>query len=344
MCTGPYELKKWTPGSGIVLTANPHYWDASHAAHIRQISFSFNTNSTSLAESLSSGQLDGAYEVPAQVLPHLAKSSSGKLLYGPAPLYLQLYPARAAGPMSNVSLRKALFTSIDRSGLAKVVYNGAAQPNYTFLNSTTWDPQAAAQYAAAYKPYAAAGAKWGTSQALARARKLVKASGYHGQPIVLATLAGDATLSETAQLIQQEGQQIGLKIRIDALPAIQYSNATVYAKDRQGLDLLLVVGFNIADDPLEPLGFELVPGSPYNYGGYDNPAVTKLLTQARGVYDPGKRAQLVLRAQSIYEKDWPAATLLNIDEISYLNKRLSGMVTSFAYMSIPSLAAIGAAG
>ncbi len=231
------------------------------------------------------------------------------------------------------------------AGLAKVVYNGAAVPNYTFLNATTWgNPQQQALYAAAYKPYQVAGATWGSSSAIAKAKQLVKQSGYHGQPIVIGTLAGDATLSETAQLIQQQGQQIGLTMKIDALQPIQYSNATVEAKARHGLDLLLVVGFNIANDPLEPLGFELLPGSPYNYGGYNNPQVTMLLNQARSQLNPTKSAQLVIQAQSIYEKAWPAATLLNIAEISYLSNRLSGAVTSFPYLLTPSLASIGAAG
>jgi peptide/nickel transport system substrate-binding protein len=345
MCTGPYELKKWTPGSSIVMTANPHYWDPSRTAHIKQITFTFDTNSTTLAESLLSGQVSGAYEVPAETIPRLSKSSSGKLLYGAAPLYLQLYPARATGPMADQDLREALFTSIDRAALAKVVYNGAAVPNYTFLNATTWgDPAQRALYATAYKPYAAVGATWGDAASLAKAKQLVKQSGYHDQAIVIGTLAGDATLSETAQLLQQEGEQIGLNMKIDTLQPIQYSNATTEAKARQGLDLLLVVGFNIANDPLEPLDFELLPGSPYNYGGYDNAQVTKLLNEASLQDDPTKSAALVIQAQSIYEKAWPAATLLNLDEISYLSRTLSGAVTSFPYLLTPSLASIGAAG
>src|SRR5262249_29354857 len=30
MCTGPYELKQWSPGNQIVLQANPHYWDPAY--------------------------------------------------------------------------------------------------------------------------------------------------------------------------------------------------------------------------------------------------------------------------------------------------------------------------
>lgn len=104
------------------------------------------------------------------------------------------------------------------------------------------------------------------------------------------------------------------------------------------------MSFNVADDPLEPLGFDLLPGSFYNYTNYSNPQVTRLLTKARQTYDPSARAALVIQAQSLYEKQWLGGTLLNLDEISYLNKRLSGAVTSFPYMLTPSLASVGKAG
>ena len=344
MCSGPYELKKWTPGSSIVITANPNYWDPARRAHIKTITFTFATNSTTLAESLISGQTDGAYEVPAETIPRLSTASGGHLLYGFAPEYLTLSPARSAGPLASLDVREALFTSIDRRALAHVVYHGAATPNYTLLNMRTWDPAALTQYRAAYAPYARAGATWGTAQALAAGKKLVAGSGYHGQPIALATLAGDETLNEVAQLIQQQAKLVGLNVAIHPLQPIQYSNASTSPKARQGLDLLLSTAFNVADDPLEPLGFDLLPGSFYNYTNYSNPQVTRLLTKARQTYDAAARAALVIQAQSIYEKQWLGSTLLNVDEISYLNKGLSGAVTSFPYMLTPSLAAVGKAG
>jgi peptide/nickel transport system substrate-binding protein len=344
MCSGPYELKSWTPGTSIVMTANPNYWDPTRRPHIHTITFTFATNSTTLAESLLSGQTDGAYEVPAETIPRLSTASTGRLLYGFAPLYLSLSPARPDGPLASLPVREALFTSIDRRALAHVVYHDAATPNFTLLNTRTWDPSGLAQYQAAYAPYAQAGATWGTAQALTAGKKLVAASGYHGQPIVLATLAGDETINEVAQLIQQQAKLVGLNVAIRPLQPIQYSNATISAKARQGTDLLLAVSFNGADDPLEPLGFDVLPGSVFNYSNYSDPKVTQLLTEARQTYDPAARAALIIRAQSIYEKQWLGGTLLNLDEISFLNHRLSGAVTSFPYMLMPSLASVGRAG
>ena len=342
MCTGPYELDKWTPGSNITVTANPHYWDSTRQARIKKITFTFDTNSTTLTESLISGQVDGAYEVPAETIPRLASAKNGHLLYGPAPLFLSLSATRPTGPLANVKIRQALFTSIDRAALARIVYHGAATPNYTVLNTNSWDPAALPQWKRAYQPYARAGAAWGTPKVIAAGKKLVADSGYRGQPIVLATLAGDVTLNEVAQLIQQQARAVGLNVKIDPLQPIQYSNAGTTAKARQGLDLLLAVSFNVSTDPLEPLEYYFLPGSAYNYTNYNDPRVARLLRAASRTFPAAARARLIIKAQSIYEKQWVNSSLLNLDEITFLNSRLSGAITSFAYLLTPSLASVGA--
>ncbi len=343
MCSGPYELKKWTPGSSIVLTANPHYWDSARAAHVKKLTFTFGTNSTTIAEALISGQSDGAYEVPAETIPRLKESGKGKLFFGPAPVYLGLSVATPNGPLANVKLRKALFTSIDRAALARVVYHGAAQPIYTQLTPESWNPAAHAQWEKAYEPYAKAGASWGSAQSVAADKKLVSSSGYHGTPITLATLAGDATLDEVAQLIQQQAKLIGLNVTIRSLQPIQYANAGTSAKARAGLDLILGTSFNVAQDPIEQMTFDVLPDSYYNYTHYSNPQVTRDIAEARASYSPRRQASLLINAQSIYEKHWLSATLLDLDEISYVNNELSGAWTSFPYMLTTSMASIGAA-
>jgi ABC-type cobalamin transport system ATPase subunit len=68
------------------------------------------------------------------------------------------------------------------------VYNGSAEPNYTLLAQTAWDPAAESLYASAYKSYVTANAY---NPSLATS--LVKRSGYTSQTLTLAILSGDAT-------------------------------------------------------------------------------------------------------------------------------------------------------
>src|SRR5215813_13805070 len=130
MCSGPYELTSWTPGTGMTLTANPHYWNPAGRAHAHTVHIEFDT--TSIAQALIASQLNGAYEISPATIPRLRAASSGKLIFGaPSQLYLTLSVARPTGVLASLDVRKALFMTINRAAIAKAAYYGAAIPNYT---------------------------------------------------------------------------------------------------------------------------------------------------------------------------------------------------------------------
>jgi len=349
MCSGPYELSSWTPGSGMTLTANPDYWNPADRAHAHTVQIQFNTNSTSIAQALISGQLDGAYEVSPATIPRLRAASSGKLIFGaPSQLYLTLNVARPTGVLASLDIRKSLFMTINRPAIAKAAYYGAAIPNWTQANIGSWQngswPEAAQRiWSAAYAGFERQQKSWGTPAAFTAAKKLATAGGYHGQPIVLATLAGDATLAEVAGLIQGWAHEAGFNVQIKPLQPLAYSNASYNAKYRTGMDLLLGSTFNNAPNPLEPEGLTYTLGNPYNYTNYNNAKVTADINAARQTSNLVDQARLMTDAQAIYERAYNEMTLVQFDEIMFLKKGLGGATTSFAYLNEPSLALIGKA-
>ena len=349
MCSGPYELTSWSPGTGMTLTANPHYWNPALHAHAHTVQIQFDTDSTTIAQALISGQLDGAYEIPPAVVPRLQTATSGKLIFGtPSQLYLTLNVAGPNGPLASVSVRKALFMTINRQALATAAYHGAATPNWTQTNEDAWNnastPLAARQvWSAAYSKYQQQESSWGTPAGIAAAKTLAVKGGYHGQPIVLATLAGDATLAEIAGLIQGWAREAGFNVQIKPLQSLAYSNASYNAKYRVGIDLLIGTTFNNAPNPLEPLGLAYTPGDPYNYTNYNNPKVTADIALAHANPDPVQQARLLTAAEALYEPAYESQTLVQFDEIMFLKKGLGGATTSFAYMNEPAFAFIGTA-
>src|SRR5215510_4159639 len=349
MCSGPYELTSWTPGTGMTLTANPDYWNPAGRAHARTVHVEFATNSTSIAQALIAGQLDGAYEISPATIPRLRAASSGKLIFGaPSQLFLTLSVARPTGPLASLDVRKALFMTINRAAIAKAAYFGAAIPNYTQMNIGSWQngswPAAAQKiFSTAYAGYERQKKSWGTPAAFAAAKKLASAGGYHGQPIVLATLAGDATLAQVAGLIQGWAREAGLNVQIKPMQPLAYSNASYNAKYRAGLDLLIGVTFNNAPSPLEPIGLSYSPGNPYNYTNYNKPKVIADINAAHATSNLVEQARLLTAAQAIYEPAYNSQTLVQFDEIMFLKNGLGGATTSFAYMNEPSLALIGKA-
>ena len=343
MCSGPYKLRKWNTGTSIELEANPDYWDTEFAPRAKTITLKFFSDSTTLASALQTGEIDGAYEVPAQTIPSLRKSSAGKLLYGPADIYVVMSVVNPDGPLKDVRLRRALSMSIDRSAIVRLVFRGAARPFYTQINPSNWDPAGNDIYEAAYLPYLQEGETFGTEAAINQSKQVVETLGIGDRPLQLITPAGDVTVSRIAQLVQLQARRIGLTIEIKPLQAIKYTEATYNEAARGDADLMLSTSYNGLREPAESIPFSFLPDLPYNYSRFNNPAVTKLLAQARTEEDATARARLMVEVQSLIEKEPSFIPIVEVNEISFLNQRFAGMITSFRYMRTPSLALIGAA-
>jgi peptide/nickel transport system substrate-binding protein len=339
MCSGPFKLGDWKSGDSISIARNDAYWNPHYKARSSNVRFTFVTDTTSLTQALNSGEIDGSYELPATSIPALQNSSAGTLHYGPSTQSLSLDVANPDGPLQNVSLREALQSIVDREALAQVVYHGSATPLYTKVTPTTWPNGSRDIYEPAYEKF-----KEQRIFNIDRAKELVTASGYNGEEIVLAVQAGNEALGRVAQLVQQQAKQAGITVAINAMQPLEYSQAQYDPDKRKGVDLLLNSSFNGVQDPLEPLGFVYLPEAFYNYVNYNDPAVTQLLTDAQGTFDEKERSKLVVQAQERYEAASVSIPLLSTNTVTFMNKRLTGAVTSFAYWSMPSMAVIGAAG
>ncbi|MDX3519354.1 ABC transporter substrate-binding protein [Streptomyces scabiei] len=338
MCSGPFKLDRWTSGDSITMSRNDAYWNHDRRPFARSVKFTFLTDATSLAQSLNAGEIDGAYELSASSVLALRGSKQGRLVFGPSPQSMNIYVTRPDGVMTDPDLRAALQRMIDRAALAKVVFHGAATPMYTMTAPSTWPNAQRAVYEKAHKPFEAT-----RSYDMDAAKKLVKSSSYKGQRIVLAIAAGDDAQSRTAQLLQQQGREAGLTIRIQSMQPLVYAQAGYDASKRKGIDLMLSSNFSATPDPLETIGFTYLPKQTYNYTNYDDPQVTKLFDEARSTFDGAGRARTIVEMQALFEKADAVIPLVSTNTTTFLNNRLTGAITSFAYWSMPQLAYVGAA-
>jgi peptide/nickel transport system substrate-binding protein len=337
MCSGPFQFTSWTPGQSIVLTRNEHYWDPAYAAHAKTLEFKFFSDSTALSQALLSGEIDGAYEIPPSEIDALSKAPDGTLFAGNSRQYITLERRGNGGPLDSEPLREAIYRSIDRDGIAQVVYAGTAQAAWTIVTPSSWDPDGKDVWEKAYAPYRNAG-----RMSVEDAKALVAKSGYQGTPIVLSILSGDATQSQLAQVIQQSANDIGVTVEIKALQPTVYSDAMVDGRADAG-DLMITPSFNLTADPLEQIPYYVAPDSPYNYTKYNDPEVLALVDKARQTRDPKARAELLVQAQSKYEAIHEFTSLVQKDEVMFLNNRLAGAPTTLEYLLEPSLALVGSA-
>lgn len=337
MCSGPYELQSWTPGQQLVLARNPHYWDTSLQPKVGKVVVKFISDTSSLTSALRSGEIDGAYEVPAISIPALRSSSAGSLYFGPSLEIEQFQSSTTTGPAANPKVRKALGISIDRAAIAQKIYYGAATPNKTLTPPSAWDPAARSIYRAAYDKLP------GLTPDIAAARKLIAGVPGKSQPIVLAIQAGDQTSINLATLIQQNAAQIGLHVQIKEMQPLDFSNLFYLPQYRKGIGIVLSNGFLDVPDQLDYLAYWIYPDSYFNWIKYDDKTVQHMANDALATFSARKRAQLLTAAQARYMKDYQIVTpIVSLDEISFLSKKLGGATTSFAYIFEPSFAYIGA--
>ncbi len=337
--TGPFVFKNWAQGASITVARNEHYWDASHKPKAAEFVFSFIPQESTMTTALLSGEIDGAYHTPYSGLGQLRSTSAGKLYLGRSMIFTEIIIASSSGPLANPAVRSALLLAIDRTALAKAVYNNAASPlRNTVVPLPEWG-YGQAQAKAAWD-------KLGPPVVnLKLARQLVaKAGASAKQPMTIATRASFQRYIDIATIVQAAASQIGLSVHIKPISPNNYGNLFFSAKARSGIDMFISENYADIPEPLEILYPAVVPGQFYNYSGYSNPTVTQNLNEASRETDNNKRAAFVLQAQAVMAKDLAALPLANPAVPLFLNKRITGAPASFCYLYYPWARDIGSSG
>jgi peptide/nickel transport system substrate-binding protein len=334
MCTGPFEFKSWTPGSDIVMTKNPNYWDKALQAHASTLNFKFITDESTLNSALISGEIDGSFSVPPAAISSLRSSGAGTVSFGATTEWFAWRMTPKKGALENVDIRKALLLATNRQQIAKTIFDGAATPASTIIQPAAWG-YGKAVFRQAYDSLPAPKVN------LAEAKKLVKAGGSPKQPIVVAVPAEQQYYVESAEELQQAASNIGLTVQIKQLPTAQF-NALFYSKKLlEPYDLLAAdeYGAGVAD-PIVSLS-EFTPLSAYDYANYNNPAVTDNVANALKTDNSTKRAQYVVKAENALLSNVAVLPMVNPVNVTFINKKLTGETTSLAYLYYPWAAGIG---
>ncbi|WP_345601232.1 ABC transporter substrate-binding protein [Streptomyces coacervatus] len=338
MCTGPFKLADWKANTSIRLVRNDAYWDKAFRARAAKVDVSFVADTTNLPLGLKSGQLDGAFGVPAAALPALANTTNGAIHQGSGLSSYQLAPnGTPAGKDEHIRL--ALLKVIDRKALATAVFRNSATPLYTFIPLSGWDAEAKQTFQSAYAKLD----KPGSGGDPAAAKKELAQSPLKDNTVTIGVQAGDATEVTTVTLIQEQARRIGLKVQIKQLQPLQFNTAFYDPKARAGIDFLLTKGFLSVADPLDYLALGPVPDGQFNWIGWNDAKTAGLIAKARQTTDAGKRADYIVQAQARYEAVAWSVPLLSINEVTYLNKRVTGAPLTTAAIFQPSLAVIGSA-
>jgi peptide/nickel transport system substrate-binding protein len=335
MCTGAYMLKSFKPGVGVTAVMNPHYWDSAVKPLAQQIVLKGAPDISSFTSAMLTGAIQGSYSSGGiATLNQLENSSAVKVYQGPGWSTDAFIVSSFKGVLGDVRVRRALSLALDRKGILDSVYRGAALLPRWLSNPGTFG-YGKSVFNAAYNSSPV------LTQNIAEAKKLVQEAGATGKTITIGTSSQLADISADAGAYQAAAQAIGLKAVLKSVSAQNYINFFIDPKARQGIDGFLTVNYGDYADPAALLATLDLPGGSQNYDNFNNPQIVSALEEARSTADPSKRAALVAQAEKLTAQQLPWIPDVQPTTLLMLNNKLSGAVSSFAYMFAPWANSLG---
>jgi peptide/nickel transport system substrate-binding protein len=328
MCSGPYEVKKWVPGTSLTEVANPHYWDSTLAPKVHELIFKGIGDDASVTSGFETGAIQGDYPLNISTLPQLQADKNLTVSFGPSNAVDALVIDNLKGTLGNVKVRQALSMAINREALIQALYHGHAQLPRTIENPGAWGyGQSVFQADWDHLPVPTVN--------ITRAKQLIKQAGAEGQSITIGTTSSINSLATDANSVRQAAVSIGLKATIDSVSAANYINFFTSASARKGIDAFPTTNYPDYADPAGLYNTLAIPGGSQNYDGFSDPAITNALEDARSTANPDQRAALVAKAGDLIAKQLPWIPLDAPDQLLVTAKQLTGAPDSFVYMGGP---------
>src|SRR3984885_6925732 len=210
--TGPYQLVQSVPGSYVKLkrydgyTPNTNFDQRTGFGGYKQacfdtVTFRIVTEPGARVAGLTTGELQGVEDIPAKSVPDLKKNAGITIL----PLqnwWIQItYPNVSVPPTDNLMFRKAVQAALDMDEIMDAASDGNYKLNVGFQYPNQAD-------------YTDAGKETYNLHDPALAKKYLAQSGYKGEPLVLLTDKDYAPMYNSALVMQQELQAVGINAQL----------------------------------------------------------------------------------------------------------------------------------
>ena len=277
--TGPFKLSEYVPKQRSVLVRNDAYW--GQAVYLDKVTFQLIPDEAARYAALKSGQLDVVESPPPHEAVAIAKSTDLQLVKSPATRDVRLGFNLTDKTLSNVKLRQAITLAVDSKSLVDFVVEGLAR----FADNGWAPPEILKAEPALTMPFDKVKAK----QVLAEA-------GYpNGLSLEIATSQGRYLRDkEMAEAIQQQLKEIGITANIKVIEFAAYLD---YLSSKKTSQLFILGWGNSTGDPAVASRQNWASKSAFNYAGYNDPEMDRILDEAEQTTDQAKRQQLYQQMQ-----------------------------------------------
>lgn len=312
--TGPFQFSTWKRNQYIELIRFPRYASLSgprdgnaggKQALVDKIRFLIIPDGSAARVALLRGSIDVLDSLNATELASVKGKPGIKIQISEAMDFWVLMMESKDPVLQDVRLRRAIALSINVAGLTRVVTMGTAKPNSSPIPNMS--PFHGPLEAALIKPD------------LNEARRLVKDSGYKGQPIQLLTNRQLPQMFDSAILIQAMTAEAGINMQIETLDWAAQQDRYI-----PGNYQAMSFGFSARLDPSLNFGVLIGDHTKETRKIWDTPRSRGLLQASMQEADPTKRRLLIDDLQRLFLEEVPAVILYNSSRISAVRSNISG--------------------
>ena len=289
---GSFYVTEWVPGSHIMMSKNPNYWNAD-AIKLDKIKFNLMEDANAAYSAYQTGEVLLIKDVPTEEIP----SFEGNAEFHVEPIigtyYLSLNTAKA--PFDNANVRKAFSLAIDREYVANTIMQGTYSPAYNFMGPG-WMDAAGTQF----MDNANGGELYISEDYeanLEEAKRLLTEAGYpngEGLPAITYSTNDSGYHRPVAEYLQQAWAELGIDVTVET---VEWASFTPMR--RNGEYMAARNGW-VGDysDPSNMLEL-LYSTNGNNDGKYNNPEFDAAIELSRTTTDEAARFEALHTAEDI---------------------------------------------
>jgi len=344
---GPFMVAEYKAGSSVLLERNPYYWkkdsQGRRLPYLDSIHLDIQTNRDVEMLRFKRGELDLINVIDTDYFDRLA-SSSPQLVHDAGPSLdsdFLWFNQVAAAPIPeykrawfrSANFRRAVSEALNREDIARIVYNGHAQPavgpvspaNKFWFNSSL-KPEA-------HNPQAAV--------------DRLKADGFRmqngtlvdksGNPVEfsIVTNAGSKPRERMGVLIQEDLGKIGMKVN---LVTLDFPSLLERISQKFNYEAALLGFHNVNLDPTDQMNIWMSSAENHAWNPQQKSPETaweaeidKLMRAQAGTSDAKKRKQSFDRVQEIVYEQAPFIYLVNLNALSAVSTSVAGANPGILY-------------
>ena len=319
---GAYTLVANVPNDRITLRKNPHHRDAGTIA-IDEVAFIPTPDLAAAVRRYAAAEIDSLSDLPADQIASLKARFGDQVQLGPALGLVAVGVNTRKAPFDDARVRRALSLVIDREFLAEAVWGETMSPAYSLC------PPGLDNYR---DPPELPGRDALPIDREEEARALLAQAGFGpARPLRVEYRFNNTDNNRnTAIALADFWRGIGIETRFVATDAKTHF---AYLRDGGDFDLARMSWFADYSDPQNFLFLLRTGNVGFNAGRWSNRDFDALLAQAGAERDVGRRADLMVEAETIVVRELPWIPVLHVRSKALVSPRLHGLVRTLRNVS-----------